>query len=230
MISYARRVGVSPGTTTMMLGENTTQDPGVIVRNADLQLRGLDDHRGPSDFELAPMYGYLPVHRGWVSGRPALSGGLGSTADGTSKGFRVDWKSFYGPAFFEGASLYYPDYPSARNGFWDGIGDARAANPGPKGEPSRYAYVVLYEMVAGPHGGAAKYFVIAAQGEPAQGMPYAPTAPSVPPEVEPDHRYSEPAASHAAPVRPPGISTGAKVGMWAGAAAVVGAGLWLWNR
>jgi hypothetical protein len=62
---------------------NTSQDPGVIVRNADGHLRGLGAAPGPSDFDLAKVYGYLPVHRGWISGRPALSGArLGLGQDG----------------------------------------------------------------------------------------------------------------------------------------------------
>lgn len=84
MITFAPRVGVSPGTTTMLaLGRtNTSQDPGVIVRNADGHLRGLGAARGPSDFDLAKVYGYLPVHRGWISGRPALSGSALGQSEG----------------------------------------------------------------------------------------------------------------------------------------------------
>jgi hypothetical protein len=77
MITYARSVGIQPGTTTMALGappaafRNRNQDPGVPWL---VEAKGLGDAVPPSDFDLAPEYGYLPVRTGWIEGKPALYG------------------------------------------------------------------------------------------------------------------------------------------------------------
>lgn len=77
----AGKVGVAPGTTTLNIRPggsvnlvgvpvNTQQDPGVRIRNAYGQINGLGyfDAR-PTDFELSKIYGYTPVHRGWITGQ-----------------------------------------------------------------------------------------------------------------------------------------------------------------
>lgn len=76
------KVGIAPGTTTISIGRGGTvtllgtqmaqQDPGVTVRNAYGQLSSSYFDARPTDFEMVPRRGYLPVHRGWVTGR--LSG------------------------------------------------------------------------------------------------------------------------------------------------------------
>lgn len=79
-ISFGK-VGISPGTTTLnigsgggitLVGVNTQQDPGRTVRNAYGQLMGPSFDARPTDFEQAKRRGYVPVHRGWISGK--LSG------------------------------------------------------------------------------------------------------------------------------------------------------------
>lgn len=75
-------VGVSPGTTTLRLGEGGRgrQDPGVTVRNNDGYLMGGGLGIVPNDFELAKIYGYLPVHEGWITqypNRDTVFSGLG---------------------------------------------------------------------------------------------------------------------------------------------------------
>lgn len=72
------KVGVAPGTTTLVIGRGGsvslvgTQDPGVKIRSASGELVGAElgyfDAR-PTDMELSKIYGYTPVHRGWISGR-----------------------------------------------------------------------------------------------------------------------------------------------------------------
>lgn len=98
----ASRVGVAPGTTTLTIGSGGTvnlmghlgldrrpaqQDPGVKVRNAYGQLMGGShfDAR-PTDFDLAKVYGYLPVHRGWISGKLSTAGDLGACCSGCAVG------------------------------------------------------------------------------------------------------------------------------------------------
>lgn len=65
------KVGIAPGTTTLTFDQT------------DVQLVGPTSGLGavPSDFELAKMYGYLPVHSGWLVGKIEKGGGLGQATD-----------------------------------------------------------------------------------------------------------------------------------------------------
>lgn len=91
MISLGK-VGVSPGTTTLniqrggsvtLLGQNTHQDPGTSVRNAYGQLMGPGR---PTDFDQAARRGYLPVQRGWISGRLSGADLLGACCSSCANG------------------------------------------------------------------------------------------------------------------------------------------------
>jgi hypothetical protein len=78
------KVGIAPGTTTISIGrggtitllgsQNTQQDPGVTVRNAYGQLSNTYFDARPTDFEMAPRRGFLPVQRGWITGKLSGSG------------------------------------------------------------------------------------------------------------------------------------------------------------
>lgn len=73
----AGSVGIAPGTTTISIGQGGSislvgaqQDPGTAVRNAYGELKGLGSFDAkPTDFDLSKIYGYMPVHRGWMVGK-----------------------------------------------------------------------------------------------------------------------------------------------------------------
>lgn len=92
----AGKVGIAPGTTTLTIGRggsvtlvgHATQDPGVVVRNAYGRLMGAElgyfDAK-PTDFDLSKIYGYTPVHRGWLVGKLSTSN-LGGCCSGCAVG------------------------------------------------------------------------------------------------------------------------------------------------
>lgn len=86
-MSLRGRVGIAPGTTTMMLhglGSPWNPDapdpserympPGAFIVGGDAMV--------PHDFELAKIYGYTPYMQGWTVGTVSRRGdGLGETAE-----------------------------------------------------------------------------------------------------------------------------------------------------
>jgi hypothetical protein len=96
------KVGLAPGTTTLtigpgavnLVGTQATQDPGVRIRHQDGSFRGADLGRyfdaRPTDFDLSKIYGYTPVHRGWLVGKAVPSSDLGACCDSCASGGPCD--------------------------------------------------------------------------------------------------------------------------------------------